>query len=525
MKNVNFKNLIIASILAIILCFVGVFNIFSISADTTITPQKFTFKDELYLPSNYPQQHADLEFYIVNDVTFTVPKSEFFGGEFYGIYIEIDAETWGMYYITTDDEQIYVYGGEWQEEAWTLIFSDTAVFASTSGLEIQSFFDLNEHVEITTYNYDFDFVGNGGTFANASTSITTDLLTSEKATITYSQYQLNLLLSEKPTRNGYNFYAWSLSPNTAIENVQSSFTLDVSTGTTYTFYAIWEEIETPKYTAQLNYFANGGRIGENSTSSFTGYLYNLEANTLTLTQADVNNVFFNSTEPDLRNDFIFKGWGLEENSTEAFSNVTMTANSNGQIVFNFYAIWEAIQPKNQLTIYFNETILFQGEVELINKTLTFSSNYELNKFFNITLGNFSKNLKIQNSSIAYIENYNEKTKITFNFNGIFVNLLSVKGNGTQAITITPDTETRNWSIENMQVAQGEEIIIILKTSSEFNSEETQISNYMTNIFSLMKEFFDIKLGNVSIGAVIGLMLSIGVIGFVFKIWQGGQNGS
>ena len=77
----------------------------------------------------------------------------------------------------------------------------------------------------------------------------------------------------------------------------------------------------------------------------------------------------------------------------------------------------------------------------------------------------------------------------------------------------------------MQVSEGEEIIIILKTSSEFNSEETQISNYMTNIFSLMKEFLDIKLGNVSIGAVIGLMLSIGVIGFIFKIWQGGQNGS
>lgn len=60
-----------------------------------------------------------------------------------------------------------------------------------------------------------------------------------------------------------------------------------------------------------------------------------------------------------------------------------------------------------------------------------------------------------------------------------------------------------------------------------NDEENNenISNIMTGIFTLISSFLSIQLGFITLGQIIGLVLAIGVIFFIFYVWNGGRNGN
>lgn len=60
-----------------------------------------------------------------------------------------------------------------------------------------------------------------------------------------------------------------------------------------------------------------------------------------------------------------------------------------------------------------------------------------------------------------------------------------------------------------------------------NDEENNenISNIMTGIFTLISSFLSIQLGFITLGQLIGLVLAIGVIFFIFYVWNGGRNGN
>lgn len=52
-----------------------------------------------------------------------------------------------------------------------------------------------------------------------------------------------------------------------------------------------------------------------------------------------------------------------------------------------------------------------------------------------------------------------------------------------------------------------------------------ITNIMTGIFTLVSSFLSIQLGFITLGQIIGLILAIGVIFFIFYVWNGGRNGN
>ena len=312
-------------------------------------------------------------------------------------------------------------------------------------------------------------------------------------------------------------------------------------------------LEIPStYTAQLNYYGNGGLLGENSTSTYTGYIDDLESSSLTMTQADVNNIFFNDTEPDLRNGYNFIGWGLSPEDKEPFSTVTLTYDGQSRLTGNFYAIWELADeiPVNlKLTIsnngirteFYNSTIYLQN----INGNGGLSNLYFNKKgtFFRFNIGASLRKMSnilnydyINYASYYYNEeNSQGYTDFTTNIisntvNDVIINIYNVNSNGQIINKYYEASDNNDWDDENFftiivdNIQPEGEINIVIYINSDLPSEETNFKSWVSSIADIFSIILAINIGFITIGQFIFLVLAIFVIIFIIRMVRGGKGG-
>lgn len=153
------------------------------------------------------------------------------------------------------------------------------------------------------------------------------------------------------------------------------------------------------------------------------------------------------------------------------------------------------------TIYYNETnidfkLYYYGEqLELFEAVVYNTPVYDDD-------GNFDGVVA------TYWEGISEQEMDTLKNSGIY--------EASFNITIPPENEL------NEVAALGLEIMI---NESSTPPENEDISNIMTGIFTLISSFLSIQLGFITLGQIIGLVLAVGVIFFIFYVWNGGRNGN
>lgn len=79
--------------------------------------------------------------------------------------------------------------------------------------------------------------------------------------------------------------------------------------------------------------------------------------------------------------------------------------------------------------------------------------------------------------------------------------------------------------ENELVTDAQLMLEMGISSNAEPPEMENISNIMTGIFTLVSSFLSIQLGFITLGQIIGLILAIGVVFFIFYVWNGGRNGN
>ena len=444
-------------------------------------------------------------------------------------------------YYSSSSNQYRLNGNTWETMTWSGLTSFNGSNIWINGNDIYYSSSSNQYrLNGTTWET--------MTWTNAPTNLTGQYIWSNGNDIYYSssstQYRLNgttwetMTWTNAPT-NLTGQYIWSNG---------NDYYFSLGEGQYRLFY-----LEIPStYTAQLNYYGNGGLLGENSTSTYTGYIDDLESSSLTMTQADVNNIFFNDTEPDLRNGYNFIGWGLSPEDKEPFSTVTLTYDGQSRLTGNFYAIWELADeiPVNlKLTIsnngirteFYNSTIYLQN----INGNGGLSNLYFNKKgtFFRFNIGASLRKMSnilnydyINYASYYYNEeNSQGYTDFTTNIisntvNDVIINIYNVNSNGQIINKYYEASDNNDWDDENFftiivdNIQPEGEINIVIYINSDLPSEETNFKSWVSSIADIFSIILAINIGFITIGQFIFLVLAIFVIIFIIRMVRGGKGG-
>jgi len=138
-------------------------------------------------------------------------------------------------------------------------------------------------------------------------------------TYTYSDSGTINLSTTIPTRAGYTFLGWSLSPSATSASYSAGQAWNRSNASNYTLYAIWR-VNTYKIT----YNANGGS-GAPGQQSYT--------------YASSGTINLSTTIPT-RAGYTFLGWSLSPGATSASYSAGQAWNRNNALNYTLYAVWK-----------------------------------------------------------------------------------------------------------------------------------------------------------------------------------------
>lgn len=285
--------------------------------------------------------------------------------------------------------------------------------------------------------------------------------------------------------------------------------------------------------------------------------YTLEANNIYLNALEYQEVEANSPFSNLVNVYKkFTGWRLSS-ATRGYDITfpfTFTSQYSGEdwillpqyedidyIPFNLIvnnvregvdseivSIWGAIPVINNEVVINNNMLAFLNYSLIIGAEVTDAEapptiNYKANVLFN--------NLELNNNQIILSSDVNSSNiiavELTYLSNAIFIvdeettgeNVVSyyknynISGNYTDTINIAD--RTTNAYIE---------IKIAVRNNTPVDNGDINVKSAFTTFFSLVGGFLSMKLGFITLGEIIGLVLAIALLGFIFKVWNGGNNG-
>lgn len=153
------------------------------------------------------------------------------------------------------------------------------------------------------------------------------------------------------------------------------------------------------------------------------------------------------------------------------------------------------------TIYYNEAnidfkLYFYGEQLYLYEAVMYNTEVLDSS------GNY------QATVATYSEGISEQEMVTLKNSGIY--------EASFEITIPQENE----------LVTDAQLMLEMGISSNAEPPEMEnISNIMTGIFTLVSSFLSIQLGFITLGQIIGLILAIGVVFFIFYVWNGGRNGN
>lgn len=192
------------------------------------------------------------------------------------------------------------------------------------------------------------------------------------------------------------------------------------------------------------------------------------------------------------------------------------------------SIWGAIPVINNEVVINNNMLAFLNYSLIIGAEVTDEEapptiNYKANVLFN--------NLALNNNQIILSSDVNSSNiiavELTYLSNAIFIvdgeptgeNVVSyyknynISGNYTDTINIAD--RTTNAYIE---------IKIAVRNNTPVDNGDINVKSAFTTFFSLVGGFLSMELGFITLGEIIGLVLAIALLGFIFKVWNGGNNG-
>ena len=317
-----------------------------------------------------------------------------------------------------------------------------------------------------------------------------------------------------------------------------------------TFTIFFEEIPTNYITIIDN--VNNTTYEIEYQEGYTLEANNIYLNALEYQKVEANNPFSNLVEVYKK----FTGWRLSS-ATRGYDITlpfTFTSQYSGEdwillpqyedidyIPFNLIvnnvregveseevSIWGAIPVINNEVVINNNMLAFLNYSLIIGAEKTDEEapptiNYKANILFN--------NLELNNNQIILSSDVNSSNiiavELTYLSNAIFIvdeettgeNVVSyyknynISGNYTDTINIAD--RTTNAYIE---------IKIAVRNNTPVDTGDINVKSAFTTFFSLVGGFLSMKLGFITLGEIIGLVLAIALLGFIFKVWNGGNNG-
>lgn len=159
-----------------------------------------------------------------------------------------------------------------------------------------------------------------------------------------------------------------------------------------------------------------------------------------------------------------------------------------------------------------------AKIELIGDTVT---------TFKMIISTLSVNPMIESSSpyISYILNYTNHVEIGFNFNSEYLNHISATSLYNEDVWTNIDQDASfNDYLEIYINKPGQLVEVELQSAKLVNSEIDNINTGANAVFSIISNFLNINIGFLTVGSIIAVLLAVAVLGFIIKIWQGGNNG-
>lgn len=164
---------------------------------------------------------------------------------------------------------------------------------------------------------------------------------------------------------------------------------------------------------------------------------------------------------------------------------------------------------NTLSPFSNYSLIIEGNNTLLYPTI----NYETNALFNsLLLDNnklvFSSALTGTSVSQVFIRPYIKYNENEFEVGDTII--LDKTGNYNTALN----------NIEYFEI----EIFARSNGSASGDTGDINVNSAFKTFFNLVRDFLNMKLGFITLGEIIGLVLAIGLLGFIFKVWNGANNG-
>ena len=318
-------------------------------------------------------------------------------------------------------------------------------------------------------------------------------------TFTYN-YGTNVNLANfgTPVKTSFIFLGWGLTSDA------TEYISNISMTTNKTIYAIWGTTTQDLATITFNgNDATGGAV-PGSVQVVKGTQYALP---------------FNPGEL-VKTGFTFMGWGLTSDATTTITTITPNAN------ITLYAVWVE-QQFATITLKINgETI---GTCKVYNAPLS---------AYTIRFGEFDSNyykIKITANSgfvideinqswlwLVYYDTTEKYGNLLYTFNG--ENIENIKFTNASGTTTTYDSASIDLMHYSLTVFYNNNDTYTLDITT---TQNTTIDNFKTivgGITETMQSLLDINIGWFSLGALVSIVLAVGVLFFVFKIARGGGNG-
>ena len=346
------------------------------------------------------------------------------------------------------------------------------------------------------------------------------------------------------TRSGYTFVGWNTSSSAT--TALTTYTINANT----TFYAVWQAEAPPSQYYTVSFNSNGADSGTvpASQSVAAGSSFNLPANTGNLT----------------RTGYTFVGWNTSASATTALTTYTVNSNTT------FFAVWRDDNPtpddKIRIPFILKLALIDESEnlyyITILECNMIFSETYYYEGTFdgdiklrieNWDLNNRTTNVIVKLEGPQYIEVLNKDNSwiisaYTSQF-GISNIVLAFPGNalddhfGTSMtiyncrydicgvaardselhwINFFKNNEWLNITIGYPSESENPEIQVELGIESLYvNSELTTFRGIVANVVESFQTLFDLRLGWITIGGILSIVISFGVIFFIFKIIKGG----
>lgn len=303
-------------------------------------------------------------------------------------------------------------------------------------------------------------------------------------------------------------------------------------------YLLTETVK-PSYDVQLIYRTQYN-FSDGSNEYIIEYGKYKQDETITLTQDALNNIL--KTEKisvvGVPSNYIMNGWSYDNILSNSYTIKINSSNYQIEVYDNYLEAYTI-----NLKIKINEKVTWQGQIStysnIFNSVISwsnldspfieiediFTSNIALisdkygrppqlnDRLLTLTQQPYADNnsivlFKIETDKGTYGFNPNEQTKS--------INLYDLLE--SEGIQNYLDVNHNNYKIDiSMKWAEDTPTNIETKDWEE-------ISGIFNQVADTIQRFLDIKIVFITVGQILILVLSISILGFIIKIWQGGNNG-